>query len=262
MAVFALRATRRLGRRGIFARAWLGLIANGIVICAAVFGFVGLTSVTREVQRTAAPRAASRPRTFEEGSARLERMQRTLDRAATNAEGDAALVAKASSEYVRALRPATEDLAAKTKMFSSQLAGGLRDVRSKEDLQARQGVALAYMEANQRCGEFVRHADEIYRGYLTNAGVSTKAVAEAVAAFRSRQHNPAIVEANHDLAEAQLKALQFLQTHWGQWSYVISDRTVQFRAPSLIREYELLSAEVKRTAREVQRLARPSNESP
>jgi hypothetical protein len=255
VAAGALAATRELGRQGIFGRALFGLISNTVVALAALCGIGALVNLDRDIERLKTQRPAPVKVTFEAASARLTRTEQTLERMATNQTGDAALVSKASVEFLKRLKSAGDDYAAKTKLLNNQLAAGLSGVSTREELRNRETEAEQFIAANDRFGNISENRNEVYREELIKAGVTQPALETAVKAFSaSAKPHQKPWDANRELAQAQLNLTRFLDTNWGKWSYAESNNVVKFDTTSLSQQYEDLSRQVTQAHQELLRL--------
>jgi hypothetical protein len=253
----ALRVGRTVGYGGIFGRAVFGVIANGVLVCFAMIGVVAFFALGKQLEKLNTKQQTPGQLSFEAATARLARTQRTLDHLSTNDQGDAAWVAATSSEFLKQLRMLGDDFAAKTKLINLQLASQVADVTSKDALQAKETVARDYLDANERLAEFSQNRNEIYRQGLIKAGVSSNSIATAMNSFSSQGSTQKPWEANRKLAQAHLTNLQFLETHWGEWSYTNS--RIVFQTESLERDYTKLTAQVTQAYEEVVRLQHRTN---
>jgi hypothetical protein len=262
-ASFALAASGQIGRRGIFGRALFGLISNGLVALAAFCGIAALVKLEGDIERLKAQHPAPGKVTFEAASARLTRTEKTLERMANSQSGDAALVSKASIEFLKQLKSAGDDYAAKTKLLNDQLAAGLSGARSQEELRSRETETEQFIAANDLFGHVSENRNEMYREELIKAGVSQPSLETAMKAFSAttKPHQKPW-DANRDLAQAQLNMLRFLDTNWGKWSYAESNNVVKFDTTSLSRQYEALSRDVAQAHQELRRLQSKPAEQP
>jgi hypothetical protein len=253
----ALRGGRSVGYRGIFGRAIFGVIANGLLVCLATLAVGALMRVGKQLQQASAQQHSPSRLSFEAATARLGRTQRTLDRLATNQQGDAALVAATSSEFLGRLRVLGDDYAAKTRQLNLQLASEIGEAPSKDELKAKELIARSYLEANDRLAAFSQNRNELYREALVKAGISTNSIETAVNAFSSKDVRQKPWEANRKLGQAHLTCLQFLETNWGKWSY--ADDHIVFQTDSLQQDYTNLQAQVTEAYRELVNLQSKTN---
>jgi hypothetical protein len=252
----ALVAGRSVGYTGIFGRAVFGVIANALLVCLAVLGGGAFMRLGSQLQKLTAQQQAPARISFEAATARLVRTQRTLDRLATNQQGDAALVAATSSEFLKELRVLGDAYAAKTKQINVQLASNLGEAASKDVLVSKELIARNYLEANDRLAAFSTTRNELYRQALVKAGVSSNSLAAAVNAFNSQGSNQKPWDTNRKLGQAHLTCLQFLETNWGRWSYT-NDQMI-FQTESLKHGYSNLEAQVSQAYQELVNLQRKS----
>lgn len=253
----ALRICRSVGYKGIFGRAVFGVTANALLVCLAILGVGAFMRLEKQLETQKAQQQSPVPVSFEAATARLARSQKTLDRMATNYQGDAAVVAATSSEFLRQLRVLGDNYAAKTKLINLQLASWTGEVTSKDALQAKELVASNYLEANDKFAAFSQNRNDIYREALVKAGVSTNGIATAMNAFSSEGSKQPPWEANRKLGQAHLTCLRFLETNWGKWSY--TNDHFMFQTESLNQEYTNLQSSVDQAYREVVSLQRRTN---
>ena len=246
---WALRVGRSVGYKGIFGRAIFGVSANALLVLLAIFGVVGLIRLERELQQQTAQQRSPVQVSFEAATARLVKGQKTLDRMATNSQGDAAVVAATSSGFLGRLRVLGDDYAAKTKLMNLQLASWTEGLTSKDALQTKELVASDYLEANDKFGAFSQHRNDIYRQALVEAGVSANGIAAAMDAFILKGSTQPPWEANRKLGQAHLSCLRFLETNWGKWSY--TNAQIMFQTESLMQEYTNLQSNVNQAYQEV-----------
>ncbi len=253
----ALRVGRSVGYKGIFGRAVFGVTANALLVFLAILGVGGFMRLEKQLEKQKAQQQSPVRVSFEAATARLARSQKTLDRMATNYQGDAAVVAATSSEFLRQLRVLGDNYAAKTKLINLQLASWTGEVTSKDTLQAKELVASDYLEANDKLAAFSQNRNDIYRQALVKAGVSTNGIATAMNAFTSEGSTQPPWEANRKLGQAHLTCLRFLETNWGKWSY--TNDHIMFQTESLKQEYTNLQSNVNQAYREVVSLQHRTN---
>jgi hypothetical protein len=253
----ALRLGRSVGYKGIFGRAVFGVTANALLVCLAILGVGAFMRLEKQLEKQKTQQQSPVRVSFEAATARLARTQKTLDRMATNYQGDAAVVAATSSDFLKQLRVIGDDYAAKTKLINLQLASSWMEVASIDALQAKERIASNYLEANDKFAAFSQTRNELYRQALVKAGVSTNAIETAVNAFRSQSSTQPPWEANRKLGQAHLTCLQFLETNWGKWSYT-NDHFI-FQTESLSQECSNLQAKMTRAYREVVSLQQRTN---
>jgi hypothetical protein len=253
----ALRVGRSVGYKGIFGRAVFGVSANALLVFLAILGVGGFMRLARQLEKQKAQEQLPVRVSFEAATARLARSQKALDRMATNYEGDGAVVAATSSEFLRQLRVLGDNYAAKTKLINLQLASWTGEVTSKDALQAKELVASDYLEANDEFAAFSQNRNGIYRQALVKAGVSTNGIATAMNAFDSVGSTQPPWEANRKLGQAHLTCLRFLETNWGKWSY-INDH-LMFQTESLKQGYTNLQSNMNQAYLEVVSLQHRTN---
>ncbi len=244
----ALWAGRSVGYKGVFGRALFGLIANSLLLFLAILGVGAFIWLGCQLEKANAQHESPSRLSFEAATVRLARTVKTLNRLATNQHGDAALVAAKSSEFLVQLRMLGDDFAAKTKLINLQLASNMADATSKADLQAKEKIPRDYLETNDRFAAFAQNRNEIYRQELIKAGVSSNSVTAAMNAFISKARDQKPWDANHNLGQAQLACLQFLETNWGRWSYTNGE--LAFQTKLLEHDYTNLQMQVTQAYQE------------
>ena len=99
--------------------------------------------LNRDLEKLRAQQFSQEPLTFEALSARLGRTRKSLERIADAQEGDARLVAKASSEFLAKLRLFGDDFAVKMKALNDASLMDLSGIHTKEELQDRELIGTA-----------------------------------------------------------------------------------------------------------------------
>jgi hypothetical protein len=259
-ACFALRATRRVGRRGVFGRAIFGLIANGLLVCAAVGLICSLENEYTEIQKLKAQ--ASAPLSPEAAARRLERARKIMDRTAGRMHGDAALVARASSEYLKKLRMIGDDYGAKIKALNGVFTGKLSSIQSRDDLRSRQVLIQQFIDANDLFQNFAARPDIAYSNELTAAGVSSNGFATAMQSFTSTPFATKPWDANRAFAQSQLQIVQFLETNWGRWSYTVSNDAIEFDNAAMTKGFKTLLARADQMREELTRAQKKKSGPP
>jgi len=260
LACFALRATRTVGRRGVFGRAIFGLTANGLLVCAAMALICGLEDLHADLERMKAQ--ASAPLSPEEASKRVMRTAQSLDRAAARMHGDDALVAKASSAYLKKLRTLGDDYGAKIKALNGIFTGKLSSIQNQDDLRSRQVLILQFIDANERYQKYAANFDATYSNELIAAGVSSNGFALAMQSFSSSPLATKPWDANRAFAQSQLQIAQFLETNWGRWSYIASNDVIEFDTAALTKGFKTLSARADQTRDELTRAQKKKSVPP
>jgi hypothetical protein len=146
----------------------------------------------------------------------VERRIQQLDNMAKTQEGNDALVARATSEYLKRIRSAGDDFVEKAKLVSSTL--NFDALRTREALQRSKEVARQYMEANDSLEKVALDPTQTYREELLKAGMGSPAIEQAVREFKEKPVPQQYWDANRRYAQAQLQVMEFLDTSWGAWS--------------------------------------------
>lgn len=235
LGLVALVGMKRQGRKGILARALIGIVANGLLIWFAVASITTLTEEPKDWPQTLETRAVQ----IYGGLLESFRIQeRIIKEYAARQDGDAKAAVEALSKIIEKQRALTKSYyAASQPLFGLRILD-MSGVRKPEDIQPRKELLLRFLEVNGQLGSFCfTNAEQEYRQELVVLGVSPATMERMLVRFHKElQAGYSIVKdennawkANERWARNELGALSLLQTNWGKWSYDASLKKIDLR---------------------------------
>jgi hypothetical protein len=240
--VMALWGITRLGRKGLFWRGWVGILANGFLVAAGISVMFFGIAAQKEIRRLADNEA--------------ERMSRRLRSGETLPE---ALAAYADQCFSTRLIAARGDYQKAADVVSNPFLLSMRPLTNKGELAVHQERINDYIAASERFRDFLDRAALIYREELFNHALTkeqrTKMQKDFEASFgRTKKTILALRAADIQRGHIMQSAVNLLEIHWGKWAVQTGKPIVQFEQPRLNKRYEQLLAEYRATTLEELRL--------
>jgi hypothetical protein len=263
LAIFALIRIRKVGRRGVLGRALFGLGLSGIELCGALVALIMLLVIEHRMAQF----RRENPGLFEpfEGSKGVvERTTQQLDEMAGGQTGDAALVAKGSSEFLKRLRKVGDNFIVRMNALNGSVTNPAT-LSTRKALRKAEDEARMCIDAIESFSTMSLNLPQIYRDELTKVGASDAAIQQAMHDFKMTPVPQDYWDGSRRWAQAQLSFLGFLDKNWGAWS-IHSDIGLVFSNDDLHMEFQTLEAEATKSNEDLQRIqarrAASAKESP
>jgi hypothetical protein len=259
LGCLAFITTERKHRPNILWRTLFGVVANGLLICVALLCGIAIKTypeATRTLTYSAKLEAEQRYKTV---SAHLRRLQKQLQLAAENQNGETALVADVSLKLVQKQQQLTDDFYASAKPLISKRLLNMEGVENQEELKQRAHLVERMILANSHLEEFATNVVHEYRQELIKKGVLLAGIESGLNTLRTNMHAAnqqlrQISSANVQWAQSELVALDFLSTNWGKWSYNADVKKVKFTDNSLAAEYNRRVRQVNEARERIERV--------
>jgi hypothetical protein len=254
LGCIGLFGIRRHGKRGLLWHALVGTILNGLLAVAGCAGVYAVIEIKRE-SRSAASQDESR---FMATLEQIQNGRRLLYEVARNETGDTARAAEALLKIMKKEEILMSSYFERMKPLMTVQVLDTSGVGTIDALQERRKLVQQFLEANNRLCTFCQNIETDYRTELQDREVSPAMIEKQLKAVRMRpeagQPLTGIWKANVEWSELELKALDLLEIHWGDWRYDASLKQTIFTDQSLIEEYNKLVSEINRVDRERKQL--------
>ena len=247
--IVALAGMRTHGRQGIFGRAVIGILLNGLLLGLVVVGFISSAKKAKDraktnqsfnqVQRLAREYQADLKKNFEkEGvlnpdSGQFEKLRKSLDQASQDATGPDAAIAKGSSAYLGRMQLAVDGYQKVLARMQARPVLEMAGVTQKQDLQPKRDLVGEFLVANEKLTKTIASSEALYESELGKAGVPPDHKAAALKGFRKRAQPRNVImmkirETDKQLGEGMLELLSLLETHWGIWKVDQAANVIRF----------------------------------
>jgi len=229
LGIVALSRRKTEGRAGVTGRVFFGLTLNVLLLSVTIWG----TAIAAKTNRDNAKVAG-------------EALQKRL---------------AAHADHVFAAYGL--DLKRKYEVAGASLTNppvmDVSNVKSREDLQAREQVISDYITASKNMQEFSANSAQIYRQELLAQKVAPETLEEYLKKFNQEVKDPdstfaALRMVDVQLGETMLKLIAFLDTNWGKWHFSAEENRLRFSGTNLASDYSRLSHDLRVVSLEMQQL--------